>query len=261
MAVGRHAIVGGIEIHPTDAGAPCRAPRVRGVGAYQTRAARRRHGSQIAADIPRREAERSHAPDLEMSEILAHPAAFFEKSLDGRGDFGGLLVETEILVNPPGEIEHRREQRTSRGKRLARIGGQLRTGSHALGIEDELPRVQDLVAGIASQRFADGLPGRRRGKVRRCDGIHFQSGVGLHDEALVRLVQREEGQGVAEVVEMGGGDRRRRQDGHVALPARLFWQTARSQTQHVMRDRDRVLVMVSGPVLDAIDQVARSISA
>src|ERR1039457_6326366 len=72
MAVRGYAIVRGIEIHPSGAGPPCRAPGVGGVGAYQTRAARRRHGSQIAADVTRREAERSHAPDLEMSEVLAH---------------------------------------------------------------------------------------------------------------------------------------------------------------------------------------------
>jgi len=136
-------------------------------------------------------------------EILAHAAALFEKGLDRGGDFGGLLVKAKILVNSAREIENRREQRTTRGERLARIGGQLRTGPHALGIENELPRVQDLVAGVAGQRFAHGLPGRRRGEVRRCDGIHFQSGVGLHDEALVRLVQREEGQGIAEVIEVG----------------------------------------------------------
>src|ERR1035438_4707559 len=127
MAVGGHAIIGGIEIHPSDAGAPCRAPGVRGVGAYRARAAGRRHGSQIAADVTRREAQRSETPDLEMREILAHAAALFEKGLDRSGDFGGLLVKAEILVDSAREIENRREQRTSRGKRLARIGGQFPT--------------------------------------------------------------------------------------------------------------------------------------
>src|SRR5271157_1412302 len=115
MAVRGYAIVGGIEIHPTVAGTPCRAPGVRGVGAYQTRPARRRHRAQITADVPRREAERSHAPDLEMSEILAHAAALFEKGLHGGGDFGGLLVKAEILVDSAREIENRCEQRTSFG--------------------------------------------------------------------------------------------------------------------------------------------------
>src|ERR1019366_2261425 len=99
MAVRGYAIVRGIEIHPSGAGAPCRAPGVRGVGAYQTRAARRRHGSQIAADVTRREAQRSHATDLEMSEVLAHAAALFKKGPDGGRDFGGLLVKAEILVD------------------------------------------------------------------------------------------------------------------------------------------------------------------
>src|ERR1039457_3740333 len=260
MTVRGYAIVRGIEIHPSGGGAPRRAPGVRGVGAYQTRAPRRRHGSQIAADVTRRKAERPHAPDLEMSEVLAHAAALFEKRLDGGRDFGGLLVKAEILVDSAGEIENRREQRTSFAKRLARIAGQFRTGPHAWGIENELPGVQDLVATVAGQRPPHGLPGRRSGKVRWFDGTHFQVARGLHDEAVVRLVEREGRHGIAEVVEVGGGDLRRGQDGLAASAARLFGKIARSQTQHVMRYRDRVAIIVRGSVPDAIDQLARSIS-
>src|SRR5271157_178093 len=166
MTVRGYAVVRRIEIHPSGPGAPCRAPRVRGVGAYQTRVTRRRHCSQIAADVTRREAERSHAPDLEMSEVLAHAAALFEKGLDGGRDLGGLLVKAEILVDSARQIENRCEQRTSFGKRLARIGGQFRTGPHALGIENELIGVQDPVAMVAGQRLRYGLPRRRSEKVR-----------------------------------------------------------------------------------------------
>jgi hypothetical protein len=199
-----------------------------------------------------------------MCEILAHAAPLFEEGLHRRGDLRGLLVKAEILVDSAGEIEDRRQQWTCRRKRLARISGEFRTGPHALGIENELPGVQDFAGGlgsVAGQRLPHGLPGRGRRKIRRSDGSHFQSGIGFYDQGLMRLVQGEEGQSVAEVVGMGGGDRRGGQDGHVAFPARLFRQIPRSQTQHMVRHRDGILIMVRGAVLDAIDQVARSLSA
>jgi len=60
---------------------------------------------------------------------------------------------------------------------------------------------------------------------------------------------------------VGRSDRRRGQDGYVALRADLFWKIARSQTRHVVRYRDLVLIIVRGSVPDAINQVDRPISA
>ena len=77
----------------------------------------------------------------------------------------------------------------------------------------------------------------------------------------MRLLQGEGSQGIAEVIEVGGGDRRRRHDGHIAFPAHLSGKIARSQTHHVVRYRNLVLVIIRGSVPDTIDQVARSISA
>src|SRR5271167_1009594 len=148
MTVRGQAIVRGIEIHPSSPRTPCRTPGVRGVGAYQTRLAWRRHCSQITTDVTRRQAKRSQASDLQMSEVLAHAAALFEESLNGGRDLGGLLVKAEILWDSAREIENRCQQWTSFGKRLARVGGQFRTGPHALGIENELIGIQDLVARV-----------------------------------------------------------------------------------------------------------------
>ena len=50
-----------------------------------------------------------------MREILADAAALFEEGLDRRGDFGGLGIETEVLMDAAGEIEDRLEQRPARG--------------------------------------------------------------------------------------------------------------------------------------------------
>ncbi len=77
----------------------------------------------------------------------------------------------------------------------------------------------------------------------------------------MRLLQREECQHIAEIIDERGGARRRGNNGYPASTAFLPWKTAGRQAHHVMRDRDRVLILVCGDVPDPIVQVARSISA
>src|ERR1700723_409842 len=64
VAIGRDAVVGGVEIHPAKARAPGRTPGMGGVGSHQAGAAGGRKGAQISADITCRQSQRAHAGDL-----------------------------------------------------------------------------------------------------------------------------------------------------------------------------------------------------
>src|SRR5271156_4450177 len=83
VTVSGHAIVRGIEINPPSAWRPRRTPGMGSIGALQTRLARRRQGSQIATDVTGRQAQGSHASDLEMSEVLTYAAALLKERLHG----------------------------------------------------------------------------------------------------------------------------------------------------------------------------------
>ena len=61
-----------------------------------------------------------------MREILAYAASLFEESFHRCRNFCRLHVETEILVNTTGEIEHCGQERTAGRKRIARVIGQVR---------------------------------------------------------------------------------------------------------------------------------------
>ena len=93
-----------------------------------------------------------------MSEVLANAAALFEKRLHRSGDLGRLGIELEIPVYSSRQIENRFEQRTARGKRLARVVGEFPAGLDALGTEDKLVSVQALLAVIADQRLDAPFP-------------------------------------------------------------------------------------------------------
>ena len=77
----------------------------------------------------------------------------------------------------------------------------------------------------------------------------------------MRLSQREECQHIAEIIDARDGTRGRGSNGYLASTAFLPWKISRRQAQDVMRDRDRVFIVVYGYVPDSINQVARSISS
>ena len=198
-----------------------------------------------------------------MSEILAYAAALFEECLNRSGDLRRFCVEAEILVDSSREIANRLQQRTSCGKRIARIGCQFRTGPDALRIENELVGVQDFIASLAFERLAALSPSAE---------IAEKSGgstVCTSSSLLASTVRRSCGSSQREECQQHCRNNRcawwnsaaREQWTIWLLLHRLPWKIAGRQTQDVMRDRDRVLVVVCGYVPDLINQVARSSSS
>ena len=112
----RHDIVCGVHIYPADPGAISRNPGVRNVRAGKPRAAGRRIRSKIAADVARGQLERAQAGDLEVSEILAHAAAFAKDFLGRGAHISGAGIEAEIRMNAAGQIEQSFEKGSSRRK-------------------------------------------------------------------------------------------------------------------------------------------------
>src|SRR5690349_20726476 len=80
---------------------------MRGVRAAQLWPTRRRIGFDVAADVPRRQAQGTQASDLKMCEVLANTAARLEHVGNLAGDRSRGGVEREILVNPASQVAHR----------------------------------------------------------------------------------------------------------------------------------------------------------
>src|ERR1700677_1621628 len=97
-------VVGGVKINPAGAGAKNGKPRVARIHANQTRLAFRRAGAQIAADVTRRQTERTQERNAEMRKILADAASFFQNLLQRRGDGRGFNIVFEISENTAGEV-------------------------------------------------------------------------------------------------------------------------------------------------------------
>src|ERR1700674_292450 len=196
-----------------------------------------------------------------MSEVLAHTTALLEELLNGGRDLGRLSIEAKIPVYFSHKIENRLQQRTPGGKRLARVVGEFPSCSRALRTEDKLVCIQTLLAMVVGQRLHNCPPGWRYGEIRPFDAVHFQFAVRLHDQAVVRFLQREERLNIAEIVVVSGYHRGHGQYGYLGSTADLCRKIARSQTHQVMRYRNWVLVVIRGSVPHAIDQVVRSASA
>lgn len=83
-------IVGGINVEPCVVEAVNGYPCVGGIATKEPLLTRRRFGAQVAAHVPRRQAQRSKATDFKMRKILANPAATADTSERG--------VETLVAV-------------------------------------------------------------------------------------------------------------------------------------------------------------------
>src|ERR1700721_2478266 len=74
-------VVGGVKINPAGARAKNGKPRVARIHANQARLAFRRPGAQIAADVTRRQTERTQERNAEMRKLPAAAAPFFTNTL------------------------------------------------------------------------------------------------------------------------------------------------------------------------------------
>ena len=122
-------VVGRIEINPANAGTKNREPRVRGIGADETRLACGRPRAQVAAHVTRGQAERTQAGDAEVREILADAAPFFPDFVQGRGDGGRFGIVGEILEDAAGQVAHGGEERSSFAKTFTRVIGKIEGGA------------------------------------------------------------------------------------------------------------------------------------
>ncbi len=161
-----------------------------------------RQGAEVAADVAGRQAERAQAGDLQMREILADAAPFFEESFHGSAHFGGFGIEDEILVDAAGEVASGFEKRaagreTTRARNAARVG----TGADARGIEGELISVQTFRGVDCGRWYRAQFPrtGKRRDRAWPT-GLTLSSLMGFHHQTVVRFLQIEGRDGVAEVV-------------------------------------------------------------
>ncbi len=90
--------------------APDRHPRVRRVGADESRPAGRRPRQQIAADVARREAERAQPADHHVREVLADAAARLERLEHRRRDVGAVGVVREVAVDAMHQVDRARRR-------------------------------------------------------------------------------------------------------------------------------------------------------
>ena len=175
VAVRRNTVVGRIEIHPSGAWSPCRAPRVGCVGSHQTRLARRRKCSEITTYVARGQPKRTQTGDLQMREILADAAPLFEERLNRRTDFRGLVIESKIPIDPMRKIAHAFEH------------GPAAPGT----IRARTPSVPAVRQNVANRTQTDrrpdpawschGFPWGRSGQIHRRRRGHFQFADCIHD--------------------------------------------------------------------------------
>ena len=101
-----------------------------------------------------------------MCEVLAHPAALLEESLDRSGDLGRLGIEVEIAMYFSHKVANSFQHRTPRGKDVARIVGEFAARAHALRAEDKLISVQAISLWSLTIDSTTVSHGRGRGEIR-----------------------------------------------------------------------------------------------
>ena len=115
--------VGRVEVSPTERrAAPQRHPGMRSVCAREAFFAGRRNGSDVAADIKRRQANAAHCGDHDMGEILAYAASTIEGFGRGRIDLSRFRIIDEVGTNAPSQLDRRVKNRTARREALFGVG-------------------------------------------------------------------------------------------------------------------------------------------
>jgi hypothetical protein len=151
----RQQVVGGIEIHPSDAGTINRKPGVPRVGARQTGLAGRRPGAQVAADVAGGQAERSETGDGQMGEILADaapvPPTFFQR----RGHRRRRRIIFEIAENSPVQVLRADQQGRAAAETGQRVRHQLRRGAQQGRVKSKLMQAGGFPRGLLPEQGCD----------------------------------------------------------------------------------------------------------
>src|ERR1700677_2505809 len=216
------------------------------IRAHQPRLSGRRISSEVSAHIPCCQIQGTQAGNLKVREILAYAPPLPKYLFCGRPDGGHSRVEAEVSVDPLRQIQKALPQRSPASKRLERISCKVRPQRDAWRLKSELIGLKSFGAMILGQQSNGFLPGERRGRQCRHSALHEHFASRFHHQFRVRFLDSEKVENVSKIVHSLGYRYRGWQDVEFASCQPVARKRARLETRHVVSDRDRILVLVSG---------------
>src|SRR5437868_7050986 len=129
------------------------------IGADQPLLAGWRAREQVAADVAGRQTKSAQAADLQMSEVLAHPAALGQHFAERRGDGGGLGIIMKFLVDAPRQVHNALKEGSAGRKGRPAIIEQLRRHLDVAGIEYVLVSIERIGTTILADARGSFIPG------------------------------------------------------------------------------------------------------
>src|ERR1700679_2849484 len=225
---------------------------MRSVRADQPWLSNGRIGAQITAHVARRNVESAQTCDLEMRKILADPTLFAKYLFRSGAHVGHFGIEFEITVDAGGQFEERFAHRASSSKRLRCVGSKLRPRFNARRLKPKLERIETSRALIDLNLLDRLFPGNRFDQRRPLFCLYIYLGAGFNHEFLVRLLDGKEVKQCSEKIGSFGHGCRNRFDVQLTLDHVLVWQGSRTQTGHMLANRDRLTVLEGGAMNDSV---------
>ena len=244
---GGQQVVCRIDVDPSAAGTVDGQPRMRRIAADQFRAAWRRDGLDVAADVARGEAHEAQARDAQTREVLTHSAPQPQHVAQRGRDRRRVRVEREIRVNAAGEIQNAFEQRASGRERRPCIADEFVGNRPGRGFEEAFDGLER-----KSIEIPTGLPRRRIRRLRHKSRLRHDVTLRAHRQLSMSALHDEERHRIAEVIQMGPPRRRLRIDVHGVLDALLVRQRPRRHARDMVRHRHRFPVCVLRRVHDVV---------
>ena len=134
-------VVRGVHVNPPEARAEEADPGVGGIGAEEFGLPGRRHSFEVATDIPRRQAQRAQAGNLQMREVLAHPPPLLYHLGQRCGHGRRGRIELEVAVDACRQVDGL-EEVASGWEGIPGVVGERRVERHQRGAEGEFAGVE-----------------------------------------------------------------------------------------------------------------------
>ncbi len=185
-----------------------------------------------------------------MREVLAHAAALLEHLLDRRRDIRGAGIEAEIGEDPPRQVHHAVEHRPALRKRAARVVGDRQRRPGEPGRAAVLDDVEIEAAAGHRHFLVEPIPGGGRREIGGGRRVRLDRAARVQDQFLVRHLDVEDDERIAEPVDAVVAHGRRGLDDQVVAQRRLALDGARRHVHEMLRLGDRRRVAVVRPVTD-----------
>jgi len=182
---------------------------------------------------------------MQVSEVLAYAAALLEDLLQGSGNCSGLRVELEITMDAMHQVNRSFKHRPAGHKTLGGVHGKPRPEGNQWRWQNKFTRPIPVQPKVLSAEVPNLFPTHVTLSWQQGPGIHLDFTMRGDGQFTMRAFNRDEVHVIPEIILVSICDSGLRVAAQAEIEAVLKLELARLQTDEVVRNGDRVVILVN----------------